>query len=104
MRTKRPSHDDFKKSLLADPKVAELYDELDEEYQLLREMLHARKRANMNQENVAKAMGTTPSAVSRLESLHLKNRPSPSFATLKKYAHALGCQLSVKLIPIEERN
>lgn len=101
MTKKRPSHEEFKKSLLADPKVAELYDDLEEEYQLLREMISARKRLNMTQAKVAKVMGTTTSAVSRLESLHLKNRPSPSLTTLKKYAHALGCRLSIKLKPLK---
>jgi transcriptional regulator with XRE-family HTH domain len=41
-------------------------------------------------------MGTTKSAVSRLESA---GKHAPSIATLKKYAHAVGCDLQIKLIP-----
>jgi hypothetical protein len=36
------------------------------------------------------------SAISRLESA---GRHTPSLATLKKYAEAVGCDLQVKLVP-----
>ena len=103
MNPKRITHELFKKELLRDPEVAKYYSELEEEYQLIREMLRARKKAGMTQAEVAKAMHTTPSAVSRLESLHVKDHPSPSLATLKKYAHALGYKLSVKLKPLADQ-
>lgn len=102
MTKKRPSHHEFKKLALADKKVADLYDQLGEEYQLLREMIRARKQAKMTQAHVAEAMGTTASAVSRLESMHLKKHPSPSLDTLKRYAHALGYRLSIKLRPLQK--
>jgi hypothetical protein len=41
-------------------------------------------------------MGTTKSAISRLEGaagIH-----TPSLATLKRYAEAVGCELQVKLV------
>ncbi|MGD0238587.1 MAG: helix-turn-helix transcriptional regulator, partial [Syntrophorhabdales bacterium] len=41
-------------------------------------------------------MGTTKSAVSRLESA---GKHAPSITTLKKYARAVGCDLQVKLVP-----
>jgi len=44
-------------------------------------------------------MHTTTSVVSRLESANNKRKHSPSFATIKKYAHALGCRLCIKLVP-----
>lgn len=99
MKTKRPSHDEFKKIILTDKTVAKLYEDLDEEYQLLREMIRARKRMDMTQAKVAKAMGTSASAISRLESMHLKKHPSPSLETLKRYAHATGHRLLIKLKP-----
>ena len=43
------------------------YDALEVEYALVREMLAARARAGLTQEAVAVSMGTTKSAVSRLE-------------------------------------
>lgn len=99
MKTQLISHTAFKKELLQDPEVLEEYNDLSEEYQLLNEMLKARERAGISQSTIAKKMRTTASAISRLESLHIAKRPSPSLVTLKKYAHALGCTLSIKLIP-----
>lgn len=72
------------------------YDDLGIEYALVREMLLARSRAGLTQEAVANLMGTTKSAVSRLEGV---GTHAPSLTTLKKYAQAVGCQLEIKLIP-----
>ena len=61
---------------------------LEEEYAALDELLQARKQAGLTQEQVAARMGTTKSAVSRLEASLRSENHSPSFATLRKYAHA----------------
>lgn len=45
-------------------------------------------------------MGTTKSAVSRLESA---GPHSPSVATLKKYAKAVGCEIEIRLVPAAQR-
>lgn len=74
----------------------EAYDALEIEYALAREMLSARTRAGLTQEAVALLMGTTKSAVSRLEAT---GKHTPSVASLKKYAEALGCTLKIELIP-----
>jgi DNA-binding XRE family transcriptional regulator len=74
----------------------EAYDELEQEYRLVREILAARLKLGLTQEAVAQLMGTTKSAVSRLEST---GKHTPSLTTLKKYAQAVGCQLEIKLIP-----
>ena len=74
------------------------WDELEEEYAALNELLQARKQAGLTQEEVAARMGTTKSAVSRLEaSIHSESH-SPSFATLRKYAHACGKRLVIKMV------
>jgi len=98
MNKRRVTHDKLKKELLKNPKTRAAYDALEDEYQLLSEMLRARRNAHMTQVKMAKAMKTTPSVISRLESIQ-KNKPSPTFNTLKKYAHVLNCHLSIKLIP-----
>jgi transcriptional regulator with XRE-family HTH domain len=41
-------------------------------------------------------MGTTKSAVSRLEG---PRRHSPSLGTLRKYARAVGCAVEIQLVP-----
>ena len=72
------------------------YDALESEYALAHEMLSARTRAGLTQEAVAVRMGTTKSAVSRLEGA---SKHAPSVASLKKYADAVGCTLKIELIP-----
>ena len=75
---------------------AAAYDALELEYQLAGQMLKARSRAGLTQDAVAERMGTTKSAISRLESV---SRHTPSLSTLKRYAVAVGCELQVKLVP-----
>ena len=65
------------------------------EYQVAGQMLKARSRAGLTQDAVAERMGTTKSAISRLESA---GKHAPSLATLKRYARAVGCELQVKLV------
>lgn len=72
------------------------YENLEEEYALVREMLTARARLGLSQEAVAELMGTTKSAISRLESA---GKHAPSMTTLKKYARAVGCHLEIKFVP-----
>src|SRR4030066_357244 len=72
------------------------YEALEEEYTLAHEMLTARSKSGLTQEAVAELMGTTKSAVSRLESA---GKHAPSLTTLKKYAQAVGCDLKIKFIP-----
>ncbi len=69
------------------PGFAKAYDELALEYALAHEMLSARARAALTQGAVAAKMGTTKSAVSRLESA---GKHAPSLATLKRYASGWG--------------
>ena len=74
------------------------WDGLEEEYAALNELLQARKQAGLTQEEVAARMGTTKSAVSRLEASIRSEIHSPSFATLRKYAHACGKRLVIKMV------
>ena len=80
------------------PGFSEAYAGLELEYTLASQMLGARAKAGLTQDAVAERMGTTKSAISRLESA---GRHAPSLATLKKYAEAVGCDLQVKLVPRE---
>jgi len=89
-------HEAFLKKALKRKGFKEAYEGLAEEYALAREMLAARSRSGLTQEAVAELMGTTKSAVSRLES---GGKHAPSLTTLKKYAHAVGCRLEIKLVP-----
>ena len=75
---------------------AKAYEALALEYALADQMLQARAAAGLTQDAVAALMGTTKSAVSRLEAA---GRHTPSLATLQRYAAAVGCELRVELVP-----
>ncbi len=75
---------------------SEAYDALAPEYAVVSQLLKARTRAGLTQDAVAERMGTTKSAVSRLEG---SGKHAPSLATLRKYAQAVGCELQVRLVP-----
>lgn len=74
----------------------EAYDALETEYQVASELIAARARAGLTQDAVAQRMGTTKSAISRLES---SGKHTPSIGTLQRYAKAVGCELEVRLVP-----
>lgn len=75
---------------------SEEYRALELEYAVANQLLRARTRAGLTQDAVADRMGTTKSAVSRLEAA---GKHTPSLATLRRYAQAVGCELQVKLVP-----
>ena len=83
---------------LKDAEFKQVYDALKEEYDTVDKVLKARKHANMTQEEVAKRMGTTKSAVSRLESSLVDQQHSPSLSTLRRYAAALGYKLEINFV------
>ncbi len=63
---------------------------------LVRDLLAARVRAGLTQEQVARRMGTKKSAISRLESGVL-NRPT--LTTIENYALVVGCRVEILLHP-----
>ena len=92
------SHSQLKEKALKNQSVREEDEALEPEFNLLREMLKARNEAGLSQADVAERMGTKPPAITRLESSLTSGRHSPSIATLKKYAEAVGCHLEIKFV------
>lgn len=88
-------HDQFLARAMRRKGFAEAYDASAAEYELVRELLAARVRAGLTQEQVARSMGTTKSAVSRLEGA---GTHSPSVSTLRRYARAVGCEVEIRLV------
>jgi transcriptional regulator with XRE-family HTH domain len=86
----------FKTRAMARRDVREAYDALGEEFAFLDEVLRARTEAGLSQAQVAERVGTTQSAIARLESG--TRRHWPSIATLQKYAKALGYRVEVKFV------
>jgi len=64
-------------------------------------VLKARSGFSLTQAEVAARIGTTQSAIARLESTEPKH--SPSIATLQKYANALGYKVEVRLVKNSRR-
>jgi len=83
----------LKARLLADPKVKAEYDALAPEFEISAELLKARLRAGLSQAQLAARMGTSQSAVARLES----GQTLPSTKTLMRYARATGSKVHVSL-------
>jgi predicted transcriptional regulator len=93
------THDKLIAKMLEDPEVRAEYERIErEEMPMLDMILAARREAGLTQEQVAERMGTKASAVARLEAALVSGKPSPSLATLRKYARAMGKQLEVKLV------
>lgn len=92
------THEQLKNAALKNSAVKKEYDSLRGEFDLLEVMLKARLAAGKTQRDVAKKMKTTTSVVGRLETGGGKHRHSPTIETLRNYAHALDCNLEIKLV------
>jgi ribosome-binding protein aMBF1 (putative translation factor) len=79
------------KEWMKDPDFREAYDALEGEFALASVLIKARGDADMTQEQVAAAMGTTQAVVARLES----GRILPSTRTLERFAKATHTRLRI---------
>src|SRR5215475_1323761 len=93
------THKELVRKMLKEPAVKAEYDAQAEEFAWLDELLKARRQAGLTQAEVASRMGTKTPAVARLEAGGGSQRHSPSVATLRKYAEAVGCRLEIRLRP-----
>jgi transcriptional regulator with XRE-family HTH domain len=92
------THAELKARALQRLEVKAEFEALEPEFTLLREMLNARKQAGLTQAEVAERMGTKAPAVTRLESSLASGKHSPSLATLRKYARAMGYRLEIHFV------
>jgi ribosome-binding protein aMBF1 (putative translation factor) len=80
-----------------DPEFRAAYDALEEEFARANMVIGARAYANLSQAELAERMGTSQSAIARLES----GRTKPSTRTLEKLAAATGMRLRIVLEPVK---
>ena len=93
------THEELIAEMMKRPGVRAEVERLErEEMPILDEILAARKAAGLTQAQVAERMGSTAPAVSRLEDALVTGKHSPSLATLRKYAAALGKRIEVHLV------
>ncbi len=83
--------EDLEKELLADPETKKEFDKLAPRYAVISELIAARIKNNMTQEDVAKRIGTKQSAIARLESGNI----NPSLEFLQKVAQSMGLHVSL---------
>ena len=78
-----------------DPAYREAHAGLEDEFALVAEIIRARAKAGLTQEELAKRMKTTQGAIARLES----GSTLPSTRTLKRFAAATGHKLKISFVP-----
>lgn len=91
-------HTELKETALKRKAVNAEYQSLEPEFTLLRAMLSARQKSGLTQAQIAARMETKSPAITRLESSLTSGKHSPSLATIKKYAEAVGCHLEIKFV------
>jgi transcriptional regulator with XRE-family HTH domain len=69
------------------------YEKVDAEFSIIEALIHARTVAKLSQAEVARRIGTTQSAIARLEA----GNTEPTIPTLRRYAEATGKKLQIKL-------
>ena len=75
------------------PEFRRVKGQFDLEYQVAEELSKARQKAGMTQREVAHAMGTTQSVISRIE-----RGANVSIETLERYVSACGRRLQVRVV------
>lgn len=85
---------DLKKRLAENPEFRDGYEEADAEFRIIEALVRARAKAKLTQAELAQRIGTTQSAIARLEG----GGVSPTLATLRRYAEATGAKLEIKLV------
>jgi ribosome-binding protein aMBF1 (putative translation factor) len=78
-----------------DPDYTRAFAELEGEYAIAAALIAARSHAGLTQAELASRMGTTQSAIARMEG----GKVRPSTTTLEKVANATGARLRVRFEP-----
>lgn len=85
----------LKKDWLREPDFRAECEAQESEFAVARALVRARVRASLTQAQLAARMGTTQSAVARMES----GRHMPSMKTIRRYAEATGSRVRFDLVP-----
>jgi predicted transcriptional regulator len=84
---------EFMAKSLTDPDVKREFDALEQEFAIASELIRARARAGLSQAELAERMGTSQSAIARLES----GQTLPSTKTLLRFAEATRSKVELRL-------
>ncbi|NCC58913.1 MAG: XRE family transcriptional regulator [Synergistales bacterium] len=86
------SYAKIREELHKNPEFVREYEALAEEFEIADALIGARKNAKMTQHEVAEKMGTTQSAVARMES-----GKSVSLKSIRKYAQATNSRITLTI-------
>lgn len=92
--TSLPTFEDTFVEWMKDPEYRREYDALEAEFQLVHALLNKRLGQKMSQKQLADKIGTSQSAIARLES----GEGNPSFKFLKRVAEGLDSKLKISFV------
>ncbi|KKQ82920.1 MAG: Helix-turn-helix domain protein [Candidatus Daviesbacteria bacterium GW2011_GWF2_38_7] len=87
------THRELHDSWMEDPKFRQEYEKLEPEYEIACQIIEARLKKKMSQEELAKKIGTGQAVISRLEGMNAK----PSISLLTRVARALQTKIIVTI-------
>ena len=87
------SFENVKAELMRDAEFQKEYERLRPRYEVISQLIQARKEQNLTQAELAKRVGTQKSNISRLES----GNYNPSLDFLIKVVHCLGKDLQIQI-------
>ena len=88
---------DLQRKWMKEPDYKSAYAALDDEFQLEKTLIEARKQAGLSQDQLARRMKTSQSYVARIESGQVR----PSTNALERFARATGTRLKITFEPAE---
>lgn len=81
------------KQMMKDPEYRRAYEESETEFQIASQMIGARIKQNITQEELAKKANTGQAVISRLEGANAK----PSISLLERVARALNIKFNITI-------
>ena len=87
------THRELKARLMKDQEFVKEYNKLEAEFQIARQMIDARIKQNLTQEELAKKANTGQAVISRLEGANAK----PSISLLERVARALNIKFNITI-------
>jgi len=95
----RPTFKEFKEKALKNASVNTEYKALTPAYKLRKKLISLRQKAGFTQEQIANALHTQKSNISRLE--NVSSSISPKLSTIEQYASAVGYEVEINFVPKE---
>jgi transcriptional regulator with XRE-family HTH domain len=89
------SLEDLRRKLLSDPEIKAHYDELQNEFDIARELIAMRNELGLTQRDLAEKAGIKQPQLARIES----GKQSPRLDTLKTIASKAGYSVEIRLVP-----